>query len=194
MSDVSGSEEVAPVTDILHKLAGGDRRSIGRADEVVADVLVDLSLFGAVFVGVFSDDPILRMRAADVCEKVSAEHPECLCAHKQDLLGRVAAIEQHEVRWHVAQMLPRLDLDAEERALAVQILEGYLQDRSKIVKTFSMQALADLAERNTHLRERVIPLLEELTETGSPAMSSRGRKLLKKLRPLVGRTSPCTSD
>ena len=50
---------------ILDKLSGGDRRSIGRVDEVVADVLRDPSLFERVFDGMLSDDPIIRMRAAD---------------------------------------------------------------------------------------------------------------------------------
>ena len=39
------------MTDILQKLAGGDFRSIGRSNEVVAEVLADPSLFGALFEG-----------------------------------------------------------------------------------------------------------------------------------------------
>jgi hypothetical protein len=179
--ELGGDTEMAPKTDILQKLSGGDRRSIGRADEVVAEVLGDLVLFDAVFAGVYSDDPVIRMRAADVCEKVSAQHPECLGPHKRDILGSVAAIEQQEVRWHVAQMLPRLDLDREERARAVEILTGYLAERSKIVKTFAMQALADLAQGDASLRPEVEALLVDLAETGSPAMRSRGRRLLAQL-------------
>lgn len=78
-------------------------------------------------------------------------------------------------------MVPRLELSEEERAVAVEILLDYLHDKSKIVKTFSMQALADLAEKDASLRSQVTQLLEELTRTGSPAMKSRGRKLLDKL-------------
>jgi hypothetical protein len=165
--------------NVLHKLTGHDRRSIGRANEVVEDVLDDPSLFEVVFNGMLSDDPIIRMRCADVVEKVTAEHPEYLQPFKAKLIHQVAKREQQEVRWHVAQMVPRLDLSAEERELVVAILLDYLNDRSKIVKTFSMQALADLAGENAHLRDRLIPLLEELTETGSPAIKSRGRKLLR---------------
>jgi hypothetical protein len=44
-----------------------------------------------------------------------------------------------------------------------------------------MQALADLAEDDATLRPRVVRLLEDLTRTGSPAMKSRGRKLLDRL-------------
>jgi hypothetical protein len=168
--------------DILHKLAGHDRRSIGRVVEVVEDVLHDPALFEVVFNGMLSDDPIIRMRCADAVEKITAEHPEYLQPLKAKLIHQVAKSEQQEVRWHVAQMVPRLDLSVEERALVVTILLGYLNDRSKIVKTFSMQALADLAEEDAHLRGRLISLFEDLTETGSPAMKSRGRRLLTGLR------------
>ncbi len=51
-----------------------------------------------------------------------------------------------------------------------------------------MQALTDLAQRDPALRSQVAPLIERLTETGTPAMRSRGRKLLKQLsRPSVPR-------
>jgi hypothetical protein len=98
----------------------------------------------------------------------------------------VAHISQQEVRWHVAQMLPRLGLSEAEQAQAVEILLDYLNDKSKIVKTFAMQALADLAEREAKLRPQVSKLLAKLTETGSPAMKSRGRKLLDRLSKING--------
>lgn len=44
-----------------------------------------------------------------------------------------------------------------------------------------MQALADLAVRDAVLRRRVIPVLRRLTDTGTPAMRVRGRKLLTAL-------------
>ena len=167
--------------DILKKLSGGDRRSIGRVSEVVADVLDDHTLFETVFCAMLGDDPVVRMRAADAIEKITARRPEYLQPHKTKLIQQVAKIEQQEVRWHVAQLVPRLELSEVERAVVVEILLGYLSDKSKIVKTFSMQALADLAEHDASLRSQVIPLLEELTRTGSPAMKSRGRKLLERL-------------
>ena len=94
----------------------------------------------------------------------------------------VSQVEQQEVRWHLAQMIPRLDLTAAERHSALEILINYLDDESKIVKTFSMQAMADLALQDPGLRPRVIPTLEQLTKTGSPAMRGRGRKLLIQLQ------------
>jgi HEAT repeat protein len=169
------------MTDILQKLTGGDRRSIGRSDEVVADVLADPALFGILFEGMLSDDPLVRMRAADAVEKITARRPDYLRPYKTRLLEEVAAVEQQEVRWHLAQIFSRLELDSGERATVYAILLTYLEDESKIVKTFSMQALADLAGQDETYRPLVIAILEKQTAAGSPAMQSRGRVLLKKL-------------
>jgi hypothetical protein len=78
-------------------------------------------------------------------------------------------------------MVPRLDLTKKERAVAVDILFDYLRDRSSIVKTFAMQGLAELAGEDLSLRTKILPLLEELTEIGTPAMRARGRKLSQHL-------------
>jgi len=49
---------------ILQKLKGGDLRSIGRAEEVVQDILNNPVLFAEVFEGMLDDDPLVRMRSA----------------------------------------------------------------------------------------------------------------------------------
>ena len=167
---------------ILKKLEGGDLRSIGRSEEVVTDVLADSALFGELLEGMLNDDPLIRMRAADAVEKVTVEHPEYLRPYKKKLIQQVAKIDQQEVRWHAAQLFSRLELSKAERRLVVNILSDYLKDESKIVKTFAMQALADIAGQDAELRAPIIKKLETLTRTGSPAMKSRGRKLLAKLK------------
>ncbi|MFZ3180064.1 MAG: hypothetical protein WA156_07635 [Methylocystis silviterrae] len=55
-----------------------------------------------------------------------------------------------------------------------------------IVKTFAMQALADSASRDGSLKVRVLPSLETKARTGNPAMRSRGRRLVARLRDLDG--------
>ncbi|HUV92314.1 MAG TPA: hypothetical protein VMV80_04440 [Anaerolineales bacterium] len=170
------------MSDILDKLKVGDRRSIGRADEVVAEVLDNTTLFDDLFSGMQHDNPLVRMRSADAVEKITALHPDFLEPYKTTIIEEVAPIEKQEVRWHVAQMVPRLELRETEVNKVFDILLGYLDDDRKIVKTFSMQALADLAQQHAELIPQVTQILEEQTRTGSPAMKSRGRKLLVMLR------------
>jgi hypothetical protein len=94
------------------------------------------------------------------------------------LLEAGARCVQKEVRWHLAQMLPRIRWNRMEQRRARRILIGYLRDSSSIVKTFAMQALADLTVQAPTLRPYVLRRLKEATARGSPAMRARGRKLL----------------
>ena len=167
---------------ILQKLKGGDLRSIGRVDEVVQDILRNPTLFEEVFEGVLDDDPIVRMRSADALEKASSKNPEYLQPFKKRLINEVSKIKQQEVRWHVAQMFSYLEVNERERDQIINILLSYIDTSdSKIVKTFSMQTLADFAGEDKVVRPKILKILEELVKTGSPAMKSRGRKLIKKL-------------
>lgn len=169
---------------IVDKLAGGNRRSIGRSNEVVIDVLDNPALFSEVFKRILSDDPLIRMRSADAVEKITAKRPQYLQDYKRTLIYKVAKIDQQEVRWHVAQMLSRLALTKTESEVVVEILMNYLLDKSGIVRTFSMQALADIAAKQKSLRPQIVRLLKMLTKRGTPAMQSRGRKLLEKIASL----------
>jgi HEAT repeat protein len=168
---------------LVDKLDSGDHRTIGRSNEVAREIAKNPALFAEVIEAMLHPDPRIRMRAADAVEKATVASPELLQPYKQTILKRIAVIDQQEIRWHVAQMLPRLRLTAKERNRAIEILLGYLEDKSSIVKTFAMQALADLAPQDP----RVISLLEFLTTTGTPAMRARGRKLLKAMKNAAAR-------
>jgi hypothetical protein len=168
-----------PRHKIADKLEGKDRRSIGRADEVARLVLREPRRFRELFTCLWNENPVLRMRAADAAEKVSAKKPRLLDRHKAELLGLLAETEQIELRWHLALMVPRLRLSATEQQRAAAALQRYLEDRSSIVRTFALQGLADLARNDDALHRKVKQLLEDSMQSGTPAMKARARKLLK---------------
>src|SRR5271156_4803430 len=111
---------------LLNKLSGGDRRSIGRSNEVAAHVLAHPAHFRHVFAGLSAGDPVVRMRAADAIEKITARRPELLRPYKRNLLAIAGSSKQQEIRWHAALIIPRLQLTARERAVALDILFDYL--------------------------------------------------------------------
>lgn len=166
---------------LLKMLSGGDRRSIGKANQVAALVLGRPGLLTVLIDGMESTDPVLRMRCADAAEKVTTDRPELLAPYKRVFLQKLSKIEQQEVRWHVAPMLARLPLSEPEERSVVNILLSYTNDRSSIVKTMAMQALADIATRNRRLLPDVKRHIEELMVIGTPAVKARGRKLIEKL-------------
>jgi HEAT repeat protein len=170
------------MANILSKLRGGDRRSIGKVSEVVAAVQKKPDLFKDLVTGLFDEDPVVRMRAADAMEKISLDNPQSLQPFKTELIRLAQQTQQQELRWHTAQMIPRLKLTSKETATVTDIFFEYLNDKSKIVVTFAMQALSDLALKRAEASARVIRAIEKLSRTGSPAIQSRGKKLLLKLK------------
>ena len=166
---------------LVAKLQGTDRCPIGGSEEVVRGVLADPGQFRLVFDAMLGPDLVVRMRAADAVEKITRRRADLLRGPEDRVLTEVAAIDQQEVRWHVARLLPRLALTPPQRARAITILRGFLDDDSWIVRTFAMHALADLAQHDEQMRRWVRPLLAELTRTGTPEMRSRGRQLLARL-------------
>jgi hypothetical protein len=163
---------------ILSLLRGGDRRTIGRSDQVAASVSDDPGLFPDLIAGLWSADPLVRMRVADAAEKVTRKRRDLLQPYRKELLGLMAETHEQELRWHLAVMVPRLPLNAKERQVAIASLYSYLEDRSSIVKTFALQGLADLARDEPSLRPRLVEILREATRNGTPAMKARSRKLL----------------
>lgn len=158
-------------------------RSIGRSDEVVRIVLKNPRRFRELITCLWNDNAVIRMRAADAAEKVSAKRPELLQPYKSELLGLLAETEQIELRWHLAEMVPRLQLTPRERQRTIAHLQRYLDDRSSIVKTFALQALFNLAQNDSASHESARQLLEASLRSGTPAMRARARHLLKKLQP-----------
>jgi len=167
---------------IADMLRGGDRRSIGKSNQIAKLVLSEPKRFSALMQCLWDKDPIVRMRAADAAEKVTVVQPELLNPHKQELLGLLSEAEQIELRWHLAAIVPRLALNRPERERAVVALQRYLEDRSSIVKTFALQGLADLARQDACVRELARKILEESLRTGTAAMKARARRLLNELK------------
>lgn len=154
---------------------------IGRSEEVAAMVSKDPKLFPELMAGLWSTDPLIRMRAADAAEKVTRNRGELLQPYKEELLGLMVETEQQELRWHLAAMVPRLQLNTKQRNLATSLLTGYLDDRSSIVKTFALQGLAELAQNDPSIRPGVMEILREAARNGTAAMKARSRKLLLRL-------------
>jgi len=167
--------------NILSLLEGGDRRTIGKSDQVAAIVAKDPKLFSNLIAGLWSADPLVRMRAADATEKVTREHRDFLRPYKKELLGLMSEATQQELRWHLAVIIPRLLLNAREQQIAISSLNRYLEDQSSIVKTFALQGLADLAQDEPAILPRVLEVLRIATRNGTPAMKARSRKLLIRL-------------
>lgn len=162
---------------IADRLRGGDLRSIGAANAVVSEVLESPQELSALVEALPHEDPVVRARAADALEKISRLNPDWFSAHRKALLSAMNS-KQQEVRWHVAQMAPRIDWLADQRRTVVDWLFAGLGDNSRIVHVSALTALAEMAVDSPALRAKVGPLLMQASESPIASLRARARLLL----------------
>ena len=129
------------------KVIGYDgRRSTTNVDKVITYIDKNPKSFTKLLKLLLSENELLRMRAIDAIEKISRGKIELLTPHKSMFLNKVALINQKEIRWHIAQILPRLSLTKHQLNKAYKLFVNiYILDESKIVQTFTLQALFDIS-------------------------------------------------
>lgn len=113
------------------------------------------SFIDDLFQRLIQDNEFIKIRAAEILEKISNAHPELIQPYKHLILTRVCSIPHNEIRLRIVQIIPNLFLNNQEKSVAVQILKKYLQDLDSNTKTDSV--LIDKM-----LRNKTITTLENL--------------------------------
>jgi hypothetical protein len=189
-SDILQEMTTVPTDAILRSLAQGDMGTTGASDAVALALADNPKLFDAVFRAVASGERGLAMRSADAVEKASRKNNSLLGPHKAKLLELAETSTQQEVRWHVAQMLERIDLSPTEQSRAFEDLERmHTKSDSRIVKTSTLQALVRIAAGDRKLEGKVVGLLDHAAASAIPSLRARVRKLSKELRERQSGTS-----
>lgn len=166
-----------PLT-LAERLRKGDRRTVGSAPGVAESVLMDPAQIPELVDCLFDAHAGVRMRAADALERVSRTHD--LTPYAERLLTEGAAIEQAEVRWHLAQILPRLALTEPQRWHAASLMGAWFRRaESRIVRTSALQGMVDLAEQNPLLRDMAADMIRAALRSGIPSLAARARRILK---------------
>jgi len=123
-------------------------------------------------------DKLVAERAARTLKKISEQEAGALYAWRKALLAEAFRATDVRLQWNLSIVLGRLPLKGQDKALVVDLMYGRLRDKSGLNRTMAMQALMDLSEKDAALRARVMPIVCEALEGGTPAMQARARKLL----------------
>jgi hypothetical protein len=126
-------------------------------------------------------DPVVRIRAADALEKLQHLIPDQISPFQTELLNIGQHAEDAEIRWHLAQMLPRIPTAYMKRTRIAELLKHYSFDKSVIVRVSAMQGLADLAKADNTFRLLALRRINSALLFGAPAEKARARKLLRDL-------------
>jgi hypothetical protein len=134
----------------------------------------------------WDDDAGVAGRAADVLERIthrpSPAMRRAVEVYTDELIGLLPDARFPKLRWNLALTIPRLTLTMAECRRVAAVLEGWLEDRSSIVKTLALQGMADLTRQDPERLPRVLDLLRVCGRSGTPAMRARSRILLKALQ------------
>ncbi len=144
---------MARQSDLRAQLAiGRHALDMGRVREVAELIRKEPRRAARVIELLWDDDSGVASRAADVLERISHDPSPALrrilAGYKEALLGLLPDARFIKLRWNLAFVIPRLPLTLLEARRAAATLETFLEDRSSIVKTAALQALADLTRHD----------------------------------------------
>jgi hypothetical protein len=125
-----------------------------------------------------SGDKAAVERAARTLKKIAEADAKTLYPWRKALLKEALRATDVRVQWNLSIVLGKLPLQGADKALAVDLMFERLQDQSGLNRTMAMQALMDLSANDARLRSRVLPVIQEALEAGTPAVRARARKLL----------------
>jgi len=157
---------------------------VGASAEVVAAALAEggEAVRAELVTALRGKDKVAVERAARGLKKVAKADRAALYGLRKELLSEAFRAEDVRVQWNLTIAIGRLPLVGRDKAIAVELMFERLRDKSGLNRTFAMQGLMDLSEGDPALRARVVPIVCEALERGTPAMKARAKRLLKLVR------------
>ncbi|MHB1688457.1 MAG: hypothetical protein ACYCVH_13940 [Ignavibacteriaceae bacterium] len=170
------------MTDLVKLLQGGDLRSIGQSNKVVA-LIDNQEKFDELFQFLFHSDRKVVMRTADAIEKITIDNKAFLKKHKKKIIGLCNVAKDKELKWHLALLISRLHLDIKEFGKVWDTLTTWAKDKknSRIVRVNSIQGLFEMMKQENELEKDFILTLFELEKENIPSINARIKNIRKQI-------------
>jgi hypothetical protein len=161
-------------------LLGRDLRKLGKNNLVVRAVN-DQQSFDELFALIFHHERPLVLRAIDAVEKITLKRPEYLRPHKGQLMSVLKSADHKELKWHIAQLIPRIELSKIELIDVQHILAYWALNRneSKIVRVNALQGLFDLSKTHPEVKEDLAKVMSNLEQELIPSLQARLKRIKK---------------
>lgn len=164
---------------LLELLSTGDKRTVAGTDAAVRLLRENPGQIETTIHLMRTEEGAVAMRAADCLEKFSREHSVALNKYASELIAILGSSNQQEIRWHLAQILPRMALTTEQFKLVSAIWsDDVYHHRSSIVRTESLQALYEISQKYPPAQSTAEVAMVFSLDKGTRAMKARARKLL----------------
>jgi hypothetical protein len=168
---------------IAQMLSGGDLRSNASCALVVPKI-VDQKKFDKLIELLHHRDRLVVMRVADAIEKITKDKPFYLSKHKAGLIELLHTAEDKELKWHMAQLMPRLPLNPVEFSWIWDTLVSWAKDasNSRLVRVSATQSLYLMALQHKELLKKFLLLAKRLEKDNIPSVNARIRNIRKELK------------
>lgn len=165
-------------------LTGGHPNSLGRTIEVVDIVLANPTRLSDLYNCYFSADEIVRLRTSNAIKRISLENPEWLIPYIDKLISEISSINQPSAQWTLANLFQTLSgfMSESQRNNSKRILQKNLETYTDwIVLNNTMDTLSKWAEKDSTLKEWLLPHLERLAHDPRKSVAGRAKKIKAKL-------------
>jgi len=166
------------VKNFTDLLAGKDLRSLDNSSEILP-LIDDQNSFDELFKYLYNTDRAVIMKAIDIIEKITLIHKEYLQKYKVEILSLSKNAENIELKWHLAQLLPRVKYANDEIEIIWKILEEWTLNtkESKIVRVNSLQSLYEFAIINNRYQNELTKIVNIIKQENIASINARIKKL-----------------
>ena len=171
------------VNRFTHELLGHDLRSLGKSSRVF-NLVNNQESFDELFELIFHHERPVVMKAADAVEKITSKHRHYLNSHKKQLFRILQSADHKELKWHIAQLITRIDLNQKEFEAVWNMLAYWVRNKneSKIVRVNSLQGLCDLSLQHPEYRKDFEIIMKIVEREPVPSLQARIRKIRKQMK------------
>jgi len=161
-------------------LSGGDLRSIGKSNKLILKIN-NANDFDELFKYLYNVDRLVVMRAADTIERITIDNPQYLTKHKNEIIELCDAAKDKELKWHLALLIPRLNLNNREYEKAWVTLTIWARDKdnSRIVRVNSLQGLFEMTKQQSKSAKDFWLTLHEIEKDNIPSINARIKNIRK---------------
>lgn len=158
-----------------------------QAHKIAAWVGSDEERFLQLLDFVLKDEPVVSQRAAYAFGVVADTQTQLMQKHLEVLVENLTKPKLHDaVKRNIVRMLQDVHIPDDLLGTVTDICFGYLASGIEpiAIKAFSMTVLLNVAHRYPDIKNELKMLIEHQLTDASPAMTNRGKKVLKELEKL----------
>lgn len=139
----------------------------------------DQTSFDELFKLVFHHERLVAQRAMRALMVIIKSHPEFLQSHSGQLLSILRSPDYREIKSHVIQLIPKLNISPTELESAWRILTymALNANEQKAIRTHALQSLYELTQKQGTFVYELQDTLNALTYELTPSIQAKVLKL-----------------